>query len=167
MNRIFETERLIIKPVTAETDALFILELLNTEGWLKYIGDRGVKNEDDAVQYIRRINQNPSSFYNVIRVKEDGFPIGMVSLMQREFLDYPDLGFALLPGFEGKGYAFEAVKAYLDLLLEDKKYAKITAFARSENTSSIRLMERLGFHFDSFFEREGDDCSLYILEPVV
>ena len=41
--KIFETDRLILKP-TSEEDAEFIFELLNTPKWLKYIGDRNVKS---------------------------------------------------------------------------------------------------------------------------
>ena len=33
-------------------DTEFIIQLLNSPGWLKFIGDRNVKTEDDAKAYL-------------------------------------------------------------------------------------------------------------------
>jgi ribosomal-protein-alanine N-acetyltransferase len=163
MYKLLETPRLSLSPLQEE-DWNFILELLNTEGWLRFIGDKGVRDKEGALAYIRNIQSSEVSFFNVVRLKYTKESIGMVSLMKRDFLDSPDIGYALLPDFEGKGYAFEAVKVYLDVLVQENKYSSITAFARSENAGSIRLMERLGFHFKNTFLRDGENCSLYALE---
>ena len=163
MYKLLETLRLSLSPLQEE-DWSFILELLNTEGWLRFIGDKGVRDQEGALTYIRNIRSSDASFFNVVRLKDTNESIGMVSLMKRDFLDSPDIGYALLPEFEGKGYAFEAVKIYLDALIHENKYSVITAFARSENAGSIRLMERLGFHFKNTFLRDGEGCSLYALE---
>ena len=50
--KTFETNRLILRATTVN-DASFIVELLNTPKWLKYIGDRNVHTIEDAVQYIK------------------------------------------------------------------------------------------------------------------
>jgi ribosomal-protein-alanine N-acetyltransferase len=163
MYKFLETPRLTLSPLQEE-DWSFILELLNTEGWLRFIGDKGVRDKEGALVYIRNIQSSDASFFNVVRLKDTKESIGMVSLMKRDFLDSPDIGYALLPDFERKGYAFEAVKVYLDSLVLENKYSSITAFARSENAGSIRLMERLGFHFKNTFLRDGENCSLYALE---
>lgn len=163
MYKLLETPILSLSPLQEE-DWSFILKLLNTEGWLRFIGDKGVRDQEGALTYIRNIRSSDASFFNVMRLKDTNESIGMVSLMKRDFLDSPDIGYALLPEFEGKGYAFEAVKMYLDALIYENKYSVITAFARSENAGSIRLMERLGFHFKNTFLRDGESCSLYALE---
>jgi hypothetical protein len=49
-----KTSRLNIRPINL-VDSKFMLELVNTKGWLKYIGDRKVHNVTDAEQYIQRI----------------------------------------------------------------------------------------------------------------
>ena len=51
--KTFETERLLIRPVEEE-DAEFVLELLNTPKFLELIGDREVRDIDQAKQYIRK-----------------------------------------------------------------------------------------------------------------
>jgi RimJ/RimL family protein N-acetyltransferase len=51
MYGVLETERLIIRPISIQ-DAPFILQLLQSEGWLKYIGDRNVNHLDESRQYM-------------------------------------------------------------------------------------------------------------------
>ncbi len=50
--KTYETERLLLKPTDLE-DAEFILQLLNSESFIKYIGDRNVRTIEDAENYIR------------------------------------------------------------------------------------------------------------------
>ena len=52
MEHILETDRLFIRELKL-TDFQFILELLNSPGWLQYIGDRGVNNEEQAKLYLQ------------------------------------------------------------------------------------------------------------------
>ena len=108
--KIFETERLILKPASEE-DASFIFELFNTPKWLQYIGDRNVKTVEDARDYIKtrmvpQLERLGYSNYVVIR-KTDNCKVGTCGLYDREGLEGIDIGFAFLPEYEKKGYAFE------------------------------------------------------------
>jgi ribosomal-protein-alanine N-acetyltransferase len=47
-----KTRRLVLRPFTL-ADAPFIVVLLNSEGWLRFIGDRGVRTLDDARTYLQ------------------------------------------------------------------------------------------------------------------
>ena len=38
------------------SDAGFVLELVNTPKWISFIGDRNVRNQDDAINYIEDNN---------------------------------------------------------------------------------------------------------------
>lgn len=165
MKNKVETQRLVLEYVD-ENDKAFILQLLNTEGWLKFIGNRGVTNEDEAVTYIQNIHAKSDSYFMVLKLKESGLPIGMVSFMQRDFLNFPDIGFALLPDFEKKGYAFEATKAYLDAIISSKKYVKVGGFALTSNDASISLLKRLGMSIESTFINEGKECTLLSLKLI-
>jgi len=49
--KIFETERLLLKPTQLE-DASFIFELLNSPGWLENIGNRNIGSLEEAKEYI-------------------------------------------------------------------------------------------------------------------
>ncbi len=59
------TSRLVIEPLTLN-DNDFIFKLVNTEGWLKFIGDRNIKSTDEAADYIRKILASKNIFYWVI-----------------------------------------------------------------------------------------------------
>jgi hypothetical protein len=58
--QIAQTNRLILSKITVD-DAPFILELMNTPGWLKYIGDRNIKTVEDAAESIKKTNSTVMS----------------------------------------------------------------------------------------------------------
>lgn len=144
----FSTQRLIIRPVTIE-DAPFILELMNTPKWIKYIGERHVKTVKEAETYIQEkaFPQLEKHGYtnNVIIRKMDTSKLGTCGLYHREGKEDPDIGFAFLPNNEGKGYAFEATNKLMHVAKEDYGLTELSAFTLEDNKSSKKLLERLGF----------------------
>lgn len=155
MLKDISTERLILEPMRKE-DAAFIRELVNTEGWLKFIGDRNIHSEADALAYIERIINAPNIKYWVVRTKETGQRTGIITLIKRDYLEHSDIGFAFLPAYAGKGYAFEASKAVLDMVRSAPEHSTILATTMPANESSIRLLNRLGLHFDKEIEVAGE-----------
>lgn len=97
----FTTERLLINTLS-ENDAIFILELVNTEGWIKFIGNRNINSENDAIAYIRRINENRNLTYWTVRLIETDVAVGIITLIKRDYLEHNDIGFAFLPNFSKK-----------------------------------------------------------------
>lgn len=161
-----ETERLLIRPISLN-DASFIINLLNSEGWQKFIGDRGIKTEKDAKQYIQQILEREDFFYSVFELKDSISPIGMVSLRLRQDERYPDIGFALLSQFEKKGYALEATKAYLEKIKTSMKYDNIIGITNSENKKSIKLLQNLGLAYAGDFLKKSEKLSYYSLDPTI
>jgi RimJ/RimL family protein N-acetyltransferase len=159
MNVSIETERLNIRPLRIE-DADFIIQLLNTKGWLQFIGDRNIKDAQSANEYIQRILSNNKFFYNVFEIKETNTPIGIVTFLYRENYDSPDIGFAMLSQYEKRGYAFEATKKYLVKLIENN-ICKIIAITKPENKNSIRLLIKLGLHFEKTFLENNEELEMY------
>jgi RimJ/RimL family protein N-acetyltransferase len=158
MEPILETERLKLRPFTKD-DAAFIIELLNSPGWLQFIGDRNVRTEEQAVSYLQN---GPMKSYLVngfglscVERKEDGLPVGMCGIIRRDNLEHPDIGFALLPQFEGRGYGFEIANATMKHAREALQFSKISAITLPENTNSIRLLEKLGLSFIERFTFPG------------
>src|SRR5215218_4924840 len=97
MQTTITTERLVLETLRA-SDHGFILELVNTEGWLQFIGDRNIHSKDDAIRYIQKIDEAQNFTYWVVRTKETGAPpMGIVSFLKRDYLEHFDLGFAFLP----------------------------------------------------------------------
>ncbi|HEY1871857.1 MAG TPA: GNAT family N-acetyltransferase [Chitinophagaceae bacterium] len=163
MYKKLTTERLLIRPITKD-DADFILRLANSEGWLKYIGDRNIQNSSDAKNYIQKILDNKKYFYSVFQLKETGAVIGIISFLYRDDQKYPDIGFAILPEFEKQGYSFEAAKKYLDEIIEETDVDRIIGITLSGNTKSIKLLEKLGLTSQENFYEENEQLSLYSLK---
>ena len=154
------TERLFLEPLS-ESDDNFIMELLNTEGWIKYIGNRNINSKEDAIAYIQRINDNTNITYWTTKLKDTKIAIGLVTLIKRDYLEHNDIGFAFLPNYSNKGYAVEATKAVLSYLVEEKSISHIFAVILPENTGSIKLIEKLGLRFEKVVEIENEVLSVY------
>ncbi|MGH7531732.1 MAG: GNAT family N-acetyltransferase [Gemmatimonadales bacterium] len=145
---VVDTSRLTLRQLAPE-DAPFILELVNDPDWIRYIGDRGVHDLDDARQYI---TDGPMASYArrgfglyLVTLRADALPIGICGLIQRESLPAPDLGFAFLPKFRGVGYAAEAAEAIVRLTPEIAGARELYAVVQPDNGRSFQLLDRLGF----------------------
>jgi RimJ/RimL family protein N-acetyltransferase len=159
---VLETERLILRHFNLD-DAPFVLTLLNEPSFLQYIGDKKVRTLDDARQYI--INGPRASYerhgFGLYRVELAGSntPIGMCGLLKRDELPDPDIGFAFLPDYWNKGFAFEAATAVLTHAREQLKLHRVLAIVNPDNDASIKLLEKLGLRF----ERMNGEVKLYAL----
>jgi RimJ/RimL family protein N-acetyltransferase len=154
MNYILETQRLRLKEFTYD-DTPFIIELLNSPGWIEYIGDRNVRTEEQAIAYLQN---GPLKSYDkngfglsLVELKEDKVPIGMCGIIKRDDLDHPDLGFAFLPGYTSKGYAHEIASATLDHAKSSLGIKTILAITLPKNERSVRLLEKLGFIYSRMY----------------
>lgn len=166
--KIYETERLILKPTDLE-DREFIIELLNSESFLKYIGDRNVRTLEDAENYIKvkclpHMEKNGFGSFTVVR-KEDGAKMGTCGVYIRENSETaPDIGFAFLPEFEGKGYGFESANFIKNLVNKEFGINKLGGITVEYNHSSRKLLEKLGLKFQKKFFMEGDPEELMYYE---
>jgi ribosomal-protein-alanine N-acetyltransferase len=161
------TDRLIIRRMTTNTaDVQFMLQLVNEPSWLRFIGDRGVRTAQDAHQYIAA---GPLSMYDrlgyglcIVESKESGQALGICGLVKRDYLDYPDIGFAFLPQHWGQGYAWEAASATLHHAIADLGMRRILATTRPDNASSQALLIKLGLQFERAFQHPDGDRDLHL-----
>jgi RimJ/RimL family protein N-acetyltransferase len=141
------------------TDAAFIHALVNSEGWLRFIGDRGVRGLADAEAFIE--NGPRASYrqhgFGLWRVSPltGGPSIGVCGLLKREALPAPDLGFALLPEFYGMGYAREAAAACIQFAREQLTLDELLAICQLDNAASLGLLRGLGFVDAETFQSDG------------
>ena len=161
---VTETPRLILRRATL-TDAPFILELLNDPDWLRYIGDKGVRNLDDARKYIEN---GPLAMYArygfglfVTELKDGGTPIGLCGLLKRDTLDDVDIGFAFLPAYRARGFAYEAAAAALAWGRRECGLERVLAITSLDNHASGKLLERLGLHFERTIQFSGEELKLF------
>lgn len=165
--KTFETDRLILRP-TSEEDAEFILELLNTPKWLQYIGDRNVKSVNDATEYIKskilpQLRKLGYSNYTILR-KSDQVKIGTCGLYDRDGLEGIDIGFAFLPEYEKKGYAFEAADKLKNAAIHEFGITELNAITVKDNADSQKLLNKLGFVFNGITKLPDDDEELLLYQ---
>ena len=163
--RVLETGRLVLRRLTVE-DAPFLLRLLNEPSWLRFIGDRGVRTLDDARRYVL---EGPIDMYGRLGFGlyattlqgNEAAPIGICGLVKRAGLDDVDIGFALLPEFWGKGYAYEAASAVMAYAKEVVGLRRVVAITSLDNESSARLLEKIGLRFERLIRLNGEDLKLF------
>lgn len=166
-NNIYETERLIIRPMSPE-DADLIFELYNMPKFIKFIGNRHIRTLSDAENYIKnkflpQFEKLGFGNYLVI-LKEGNKKIGGVGIFEREGLDVVDIGFSVLEEFEGKGYVFEAAQKVKSIGMDEFGLKKISAITTKDNYSSQKLIERLGLKFQKFVTIPEDSEELMYYE---
>jgi RimJ/RimL family protein N-acetyltransferase len=160
------TENLVIREAVME-DAPFIFRLLNSPTWLKYIGDRGIHELEDAEAYIEysligSYRDNGFGLY-LMTLRSNSEPIGLCGLLKRPKLDHPDLGFAIHPDYAGNGYTFEGATAILEYARKTLRLKLILAVTTEENTNSKGLLYKLGFRMKGpiNFQKDRDDYLLF------
>ncbi|MBS1587571.1 MAG: GNAT family N-acetyltransferase [Bacteroidetes bacterium] len=160
MQSTFHTSRLSLKKLST-SDAAFIQELVNTPGWLQFIGNRNVNSAEDAIAYIQKILDNENVTYWIARLKGSLIPIGVVTLIQRDYLAHPDIGFAFLPAYSGTGYAREATEIVIQALQAEN--ASLLAITIPENSRSVKLLQTIGFNFEKELQQDGETLLVYRL----
>ncbi|MCC6555546.1 MAG: GNAT family N-acetyltransferase [Polyangiaceae bacterium] len=157
---VIQTDRLILRRLT-EDDADHILELLNDPAFIRFIGDKGVRTLDDARRYILN---GPAASYEkygfglyLTELREGGTPVGICGLIKRDALEHVDVGFAFLPGFRSKGYAFESASAAVAHGKRDFGLTRIAGIVSPDNHASIRVLEKLGLRFERMIRLTSDE----------
>lgn len=156
------TERLLLEKFSIGHNS-FVFELLNSEEWKRYIGDRSINNIDDAINYIHKILDTPDTIYWVINKKDNNKPIGIVTLIKRVNFDFYDLGFALLKDYSGHGFAFEASTEIIKIIQKETNLEVIKAITLPTNSRSIQLLERLNMTLEGDIIKKEELQLLYNL----
>ncbi|MCP4299145.1 MAG: GNAT family N-acetyltransferase, partial [Gammaproteobacteria bacterium] len=109
-----ETARLALRRVTLD-DAGLMLAVWNDPAFMHYVGDRGIRTLEEAQEAL---NEGAFKLYEehgygpyCMSLKEDGTQVGICGLFRRDNLDDPDIGFAALPAYRGKGHVGQAAQA--------------------------------------------------------
>ncbi len=164
---VIETQRLALRHLKAG-DAPFILELLNEDGFLEFIGDKGVRSLADARQYIAKGPVDSYRRYGfglyLTSLREDGTPIGICGLVKRDALPDVDLGFAFLARYWLRGYASEAAAAVLAHGRKVLGLKRIVAITALGNRGSMAVLEKIGLRLEGRIRlaEEGPEINLYV-----
>lgn len=161
---VLETERLVIREF-GEEDAGFVLRMLNEPAFLRNVGDRGVRTAEDAAKYIREriLTSYRDRGYGMWLVHRNSQPIGTCGLLKRPEMDDVEIGFSFLEEFWSQGYALEAAARVMEYGWNTAGLARIVAIVVPDNSSSIRLLEKLGFKYEKMIRLtpEAAEVMLY------
>jgi RimJ/RimL family protein N-acetyltransferase len=145
----------------SQNDAHFMHELMNTADWIEFIGNRNIVDINAASEYIKKVeNSNDINFWVILPMLESK-PVGVVTIIKKEYLDFPDIGFALLPAFYQRGYAYNAAKILLSNYFIHSNFIKILATSLKHNLRSIGLLTKLGFKYEKEIIHEGETMNVY------
>ncbi len=155
---VLETERLTLREVE-EGDAAFILDLLNSAGFIANIGDRGVRTEEEAVAYIRDKVLGSYATHGfgmwLAEQRANGDAVGLAGLVKRDGLDEPDVGYAFVEMAWGQGYAQEAAAGVLRHARQALGLRRLAAITTPENYASMAVLRKIGFAFQGMIELPG------------
>lgn len=157
---VIETERLNLREVD-EGDAAFVLELLNDPDFIRNVADRGVRTLEDARRYVAErftaaYRRDGYGFW-LVEPKGSGTPAGVCGLVKRDTLPGLDVGYAFLPPFRSKGYAFESASAVVAYARDVLGLRRIYAIVNPDNAVSIRVLEKLGMSFERMVSLSPDE----------
>ncbi len=156
---ILQTDRLVLRDLEIGDEA-FILELLTSRGFKENIGDRGVADLEGAGGYIERAQTGyASNGFGLWRVeiRATGEVVGLCGLVKRDGLEHPDIGYAFLERFWGRGFASEAAAAVLKFGRNSVGLSTIVAITTSGNLSSIAVLKAIGMQDAGFIRLPGYD----------
>lgn len=145
------------------------------------MGDLGIRNpeEFDKLNFASRLAPSlfKTKFPNGVEIDTDAYYIlygpkdspepelmGGVSLVQRRHDVPPDMGWAVLEKFHGKGYAPEAAAALLKLARGELGITEVMVWPGGGNRQSIRVAEKVGFEEGGkVHDEHGVEHVVYIL----
>lgn len=155
-----ETERLRLRRITLD-DADLMLAIWNDPAFVRNVGDRGVRTLDEARAELQAGALKLFADYGygpyAMVLKSEGTRIGICGLFKRDNLEQPDIGFAALPDYCGKGYTGEAALAVVEYARNDLGLDELAAIVSQDNAPSIGLIEKLGLSYSGMITMPGDD----------
>ena len=153
------TERLHLRQLKKE-DANEIFILRSDESVNEFINRQKAKTIEDALQHIDKINTGINNNENIqwaITLKDNPVLIGTISLWNIvKENDCAEIGYELLPQFQGKGIMQEALSRVLAYGFENLKFKIIEAWLNADNLRSIKLLEKNNFRRDFDAENKID-----------
>lgn len=163
--RLPATDRLVLRRL-GEADLAFVVALLNDPAWIAHIGDRGVRDRAAARGWIAG---GPDAGFRAhgfglmaLDLRGGGPTIGICGLIRRPGLDDADLGYALLPGYRGHGYATEAARAVLAWARDAHGLRRVVAIVAPANVASAHVLARCGFAFERALRMPGDAGTVHL-----
>lgn len=111
-----------------------------------------MEDAQDTVEFLMSVYKNGDGPLVYPVLLADGTNIGYVQAVPMDD-DKWEVGYHIAKSFAGKGYATEAVKAFLPVIMKELGITEILGICVAENIASIKVLEKVGFIKD--FEGMG------------
>ncbi|MCF6268741.1 MAG: GNAT family N-acetyltransferase [Melioribacteraceae bacterium] len=147
-----------------KSDAEKIFEIRSNKEVAKYLDRPLAKTISDGLAFIEKINEcikRNELIYWGIFPKNNSEIIGTITLWQiSEDETKAEIGFELLPKFQGTGVMKEVIAEVIKFAFVEMKLTIIEGEVDPKNIKSIKLMEMFGFVLELSLEK----TNIYILE---
>lgn len=153
------TARLTLRPLAMGDHAAYLAFVTSERA--RYMG--GPHDADMAWQWLTNdVALWALQGFGGLAVTLEGRIVGQVSVTQGIDFPEPELGWFLLEGQEGQGYAREAAAALKAWVIAQARVRTLVSYIDPANAPSIRVAEALGAVPDAAAARpEGSGCRVY------
>ena len=169
----YNVRKVLVPQLVLNTDRLILRRFQKTDAadCFGFLSDRQccyndggyepfAKMDEEYYALMERFDNQPMR--KMIALKSTGKVIGTINLMEADdrAVSAYEIGYVISPAYQRKGYAFEAVSALCDCLLNELHIDMIVAGAIESNKPSHRLINKLGFQYEgrktkSFYHPEN------------
>ncbi|MDQ3507361.1 MAG: GNAT family N-acetyltransferase [Actinomycetota bacterium] len=160
---VIETSRLVLKPLSGR-DLDEMHALWAESGVRRRLVDGKSITREKARDFLRRSDRDFEDHGHGlwgVRRKESENLIGFCGLFSGEEAGEAELLYGLSRSFRGEGFAVEAAEAAILFGFAHAGLVRIRANADEPNVASIKVMERLGMHFEGREVRDGGSLVHY------
>jgi RimJ/RimL family protein N-acetyltransferase len=121
-----------------------LLVSLNDPEMTRHVG--GPESPDKLAERQSRYQKADSRQYKIV-VEASGEPVGWVGYWEQTWRDRDiwEIGWAVIPGFQGHGIASSATAQLIDRARAERRHRFVHAFPTLENAPSNAICRKLGF----------------------
>ena len=155
-----ETERLIITEFTMDMAEAVHLNSLDEDN-RRFVPDEvfeTVEEAADTVGFLMGVYENGDGPLVYLVLLKDGTYIGYVQAVPFDDGTW-EVGYHIGGNYTKNGYATEAVKAFLPVIMPKLGLSKIAGICLADNKASVKVMERCGFikEFEGIGPYQGEE----------
>ena len=156
-NIYLNTSRCVIINLTF-SDIKDVIPIYTDEITRKYLG--GALDKEKAKEKVELLLENQAKVY-VVKEKINNSILGILYLDLYYDKKYIELSYEFKSNYFGMGYAYEAIMSFLSYL-KQIGIQTLVAETQKKNTSSIKLLKRLGFMKMKELVRFGEKQLVFI-----
>jgi len=164
---VLTTDRLTLTPV-AVGDRDYLIPLWADADFTRHIMGRGLSEEEVWFRLLRDMGHWQAKGYGnwSIRETDTGAYVGSVGVLdyRRDMtpaFDAPELGWGVVPAFQGQGLALEALHAALTWTDAYRLEPRTVCMISPDNAPSVRLAERVGYRPYAEADYRGSAVTLF------